>query len=136
MHNTFVACAVVGAAVLVASPVFAHENDYRRFDQHARDHEEHGLFHDGASGAHARAHAQGFSSRAEHRGYHRAQRQMHGEFHRDHPGTRHDGYRLPPERSAYGYSPYSYGYAPYAYGYSPYSYAPGVTFSFGIGRGW
>lgn len=51
---------------------------------------------------------------------------MHGEFHDEHPGTRHDGYRLPSRRGGYGY----YGYG--TYGYSPYSY--GSTYSWG--RGW
>jgi hypothetical protein len=55
---------------------------------------------------------------------------MHGEFHDDHPGTRHDGYRLPREhRQHHGYRRYrpSYGYS--GYGYSPYDNSS-VTFYF------
>jgi hypothetical protein len=61
---------------------------------------------------------------------------MHGEFHGDHPGTWHDGYRLPREhRSYYGYRRYRPSYYAYpGYGYSPYGYAPydgsSVTFVF------
>ena len=53
--------------------------------------------------------------------YHRALRDTHDEFHDDHPGTRHDGYRLPRSHGShwsyqvYGYAPY--GYTPYRSGY-------------------
>ena len=102
--------------------------------QHQQDHAEHGYFHDEVDAAHERAHERGFYSEEEHDGYHRALRQMHDEFHDDHPGTRHDGYRLPRSHRYYGYGRgySSYGYSPY--GYSPYGYSPydggGVTFSF------
>lgn len=42
----------------------------------------------------------------------------------DHPGTRHDGYRLPPERRGQ------------RFGYAPYSYSPSVTLGFGSRYGW
>lgn len=102
------------------------------YGQHARDHEEHGDFHDEVDEAHAQAHEEGFYSRREHKAYHRALRGVHGEFHDEHPDTRHDGYRLPQRRSSgyYGYQPFS-GYSSYggdpAYGYS---YGPSVTYSY------
>ena len=89
-------------------------------DQHAEDHQEHGGFHEETDEAHARAHEEGFYSRREHRAYHRALRDIHGEFHDEHPGTRHDGYRLPSRRSygsSYGYYGYPYGYGQYDSGY-------------------
>ncbi len=126
---------MISAAVLaLAAPSAVFAQDYGWY-QHQQDHQEHGLFHDEVDAAHAQAHEEGFASQAEHDGYHRALRQTHDAFHDDHPGTRHDGYRLP-SRNSYGYSPYgySYGYSPYQssyapsdyYGYSPYQsgYAP------------
>lgn len=134
---------ISAAALALVAPGAALAQDYDWY-QHQQDHAEHGNFHDEVDAAHERAHEQGFYSREEHEGYHRAVRGLHDEFHDDHPGTRHDGYRLPRQRSygysrgysSYGYSPY--GYSPYgysSYGYSPYGYSPSnggsVTFSFG-----
>jgi hypothetical protein len=149
---------ISAAALGLAAPAAAFAQDYGWY-QHQRDHAEHGSFHDEADDAHREAHERGFNSRAEHEGYHRGIEQMHEEFHDDHPGTRHDGYRLPRDRrsyngyqryqpsydysgsdySPYGYSTYGYspyGYSPYsAYGYSPYGNSPynnsSVTLSFG-----
>lgn len=129
---------IISAAVLtLAAPAAAFAQDYG-WHQHQQDHEEHGAFHDEADASHEQAHEEGFSSEAEHEGYHRALEQMHDGFHDDHPGTRHDGYRLPRahrygQRSApYGYS---YGYAPYGYApdYSSYD-NPIVSLFFGLGR--
>lgn len=127
---------MISAAVMaLAAPAAALAQPFDWY-QHQQDHEEHGVFHDEADAAHEMAHEQGFYSQEEHEGYHRALRQMHREFHGDHPGTWHDGYRLPREhRSYYGdrRRPSYYGYAPY--GYAPYGYGPydgaGVTFYFG-----
>ncbi len=106
--------------------------------QHSRDHEEHGAVHDEVDEAHADAHAEGFYSRREHKGYHRALRGVHREFHDEHPDTRHDGYRLPQRRSGgyygyqsyRGYSPYG-GYPAYSYPSAGYSYGPTITYSYG-----
>jgi len=38
------------------------------------------------------AHEEGFYSRAEHRAYHPALKDLHGDFHEEHPRTRHDHY--------------------------------------------
>ena len=88
--------ALMAAAALALSvsamPVWAHESDYS-YNRHARDHAEHYRFHREANEAHQRAHEYGFYSGAEHRAYHRALRDLHGDFHEDHPGTRHDHYR-------------------------------------------
>jgi len=129
---------MISAAVLaLAAPAAAFAQDYGWY-QHQQDHEEHGAFHDEADAAHAQAHEEGFYSEAEHEGYHRALEQTHDGFHDDHPGTRHDGYRLPrAHRYGYGYAPhgYSYGYAPYGYvpGYSSYD-NPVASLFFGLGR--
>lgn len=120
-------------ALLAPASAFAQSDWY----QHQQDHEEHGAFHDEVDAAHEQAHEEGFASEAEHEGYHRALREMHGNFHDDHPGTRHDGYRVP---RAHGYGYYGYGgYDGYSYGYAPYGYGrgyyqPGVSLYFGLGR--
>ena len=141
--------AIFAAALAIGAPAaaFAQDDDDFYDGRHQQDHREHGGLHDEADYAHARAHQRGFYGRGEHRGYHQALRDVHGEFHEEHPGTRHDGYRLPSRRSQYrssystyspyGYSPYGnsgYGYSPYGNsgygnsgygsGYSPYGYAP------------
>jgi hypothetical protein len=99
--------ALVAAAVLAlaapATTAFAHDDD--NYNQHQRDHRAHYGFHRDVKGAHQRAHEQGFDSRWEHRAYHRALRDLHGEFHEDHPGTRHDHYTS--QRYRYGNQ---YGY--------------------------
>ena len=125
---------VAAAALGLAAPAAAHAQDYDWY-QHQQDHAEHGSFHDEADAAHQEAHERGFYSEGEHSGYHRALRDLHDGFHDDHPGTRHDGYRLPREhRSYYGYRSYRPYYGNSGYGYSPYGYAPygnsGVTFVF------
>lgn len=85
--------ALAGGALLFfggsLAPALAHED----YDRHTRDHKKHYRFHDDVGEAHARAHDEGFYSRREHRAYHRALRDLHGEFHNDHPNTRHDHYR-------------------------------------------
>src|SRR5262245_60275906 len=82
--------ALIAAAVLAisapATAALAHD-DYGR---HARDHRAHWKFHHEVNDAHRRAHEEGFYSRSEHRAYHRALRGLHGDFHEDYPGTRHD----------------------------------------------
>ena len=135
---------LISAAVLALSaPAAAFAQDGWGWYQHEQDHREHGAFHDEADAAHERAHEEGFSSRAEHEGYHRALRDQHDEFHDDHPGTRHDGYRLPREyRYGYSYAPYGYSYAPYGYSNAPYGYGRGyyggggaaLSLFFGLGR--
>lgn len=109
---------------------------YGHSGQHSRDHREHGALHDGVDEAHAEAHAEGFYSRREHKSYHRALRGVHGEFHDEHPNTRHDGYRLPQRRSGgyYGYQSYD-GY-PNPYYVSPYGYSRGPIVTFSYGRRW
>lgn len=106
-----------GAVLALSAPAgAAFADEWGHMDRHEQDHHEHGRFHDQVDEGHARAHAEGFSSRREHRGYHRALRDTHREFHYEHPSTRHDGYRLP-SRRGYGYYGYpSYGYGGY-YGY-------------------
>ncbi|CAN5134553.1 hypothetical protein BH09PSE2_BH09PSE2_09410 [soil metagenome] len=123
------------AALLLVSPAVANAQSYGWY-QHQQDHAEHGSFHEGAEDAHEEAHERGFYSQAEHDGYHEALRDVHDGFHDDHPGTRHDGYRVPARRQTYydypSYQP-SYGYS--GYGYSPYSYSPyGGSVSFVFGR--
>lgn len=111
---------ISAATMALAAPGAALAQDYGWY-QHQQDHAEHGDVHDEADAAHAEAHDRGFYSREEHQGYHRALRDTHDEFHDDHPGTRHDGYRLPrSQRSHWSYQ--VYGYSPY--GYAPYGYAP------------
>ncbi len=103
------------------------------------DQAEHQDFHDEINDAHAEAHAHGFSSEAEHRGYHEALRQLHDGYHDDHPYA-YDDRRLPREhRRRYysnSYSPY-YGSGSY-YGNGSYyrsrpSYGSGWNYSYGSG---
>ncbi len=117
--------ALVAAAMLAlaapATTAFAHDDDNSYYTQHQRDHREHSNFHGDVSEAHSRAHEEGFYSGAEHRAYHRALRDLHGEFHEDHPGTRHDHYSYGNQNgysNRYGYGnryQYSYG-SRYRYG--------------------
>lgn len=131
---------LISAALLsIAAPVAAFAHEEPDLYQHEQDHQEHGAFHDEADAAHAQAHEEGFANEAEHQSYHRAMREMHDNFHDDHRGTRHDGYRLPPSRSyGYGYPPYGYGgdYGYRSYGYSPgyYYQEPSMSLFFGFGR--
>ena len=101
------------------------------FGQHAQDHEEHGGFHDEVDEDHAEAHADGFYSRRDHKRYHRALRDVHGDFHEEHPNTRHDGYRTPSRQGGgyYGYQSYG-GYPSYG-SRDAYSNGPSVTYSYG-----
>ena len=84
---------LVAAAVLAimapATAAWAHDDNYGR---HARDHRAHWKFHGELNEAHRHAREEGFYSRAEHRAYHRALRDLHSDFHENHPGTRHDHY--------------------------------------------
>ena len=126
MINKLMISAAAFLALAAPAAAFAQSDWY----QHEQDHYEHGAFHDGVDAAHAAAHERGFDSQEEHEGYHRALRDTHEEFHDGHPGTWHDGYRLPREhRSYYGRSRYSRSYygSPYGYsqyGYSRYGYSP------------
>lgn len=96
-------CLVAAAAFALfvpAAPASAHEDGYdgrysygNYSDRHERDHARHRRLHRRMDGAHDRAHWEGFYSREEHRAYHRNLRDRHGDFHDDHPGTRHDHYR-------------------------------------------
>ena len=80
--------ALTAAAVLLFTtpvvPALAHD-DYG-------DHVEHWRLHRDLSEAHRRGHEEGFYSDAEHNAYHRALRDLHGDFHEDHPGNWHDHY--------------------------------------------
>ena len=58
-------------------PALAHDDD---------GYGDHWRFHDQLSEAHERAHEEGFWSRAEHRAYHRALRDLHDSYHDDHDG--------------------------------------------------
>ena len=110
--------ALVAAAVLAlaapATTAFSHDDD-NYYNRHQRDHRAHYGFHRDVNEAHQRAHEQGFDSRWEHRAYHRGLRNLHGEFHEDHPGTRHDHYTWQRYRYGNRYG-YQYGYAN-QYGY-------------------
>ena len=79
--------ALIAAAVLLFTapvvPALAHDDD---------DHAEHWQLHRNLSEAHRRAHEEGFYSGGEHNAYHRALRDLHGDFHEDHPGNWHDHY--------------------------------------------
>ena len=89
--KTLLLAAAVGFFLPVGS-AFAHSDDNGYYNRHARDDARHWQFHDRVNREHERAHEEGFYSRGEHRAYHRALRDRHGEFHEDHPGTRHDHY--------------------------------------------
>ena len=104
--------------------------------------EDHGDFHDEIDEAHARAHERGFASPEEHAAYHRALRDLHREYHEDHPDADND-IRLPSRHHPRWYSGYyGYGYYPYGGYYSrPYYrryYRPyyGSSWSFSFGSGW
>ena len=92
ISKTLIAAAVLAITAPTAAAL-AHDEDY---GPHARDHRAHWKFHTEVSEAHRRAHEEGFYSPAEHRAYHRALRDLHGDFHEDHPGTRHDHYSWRP----------------------------------------
>ena len=89
--------AFLAAAVLLSLPVtpaLAHDDENYGYNSHDR-------FHDQLSGAHERAHEYGFYSRGEHRAYHRALRDFHGEAH---------GYQSAPPQYYYYSRPRYYGY--------------------------
>ncbi len=115
------------AFTIPAGSALAHDNGDWWGDQ-----AEHDSFHDDLDAAHEAAHERGFWSPGEHAAYHRALRDMHREFHYDHPDAYND---IPPPSRRYPrwYSRpyYGYGYAP-SYGYRPY-YGSGWSFSFGGG---
>ena len=85
------------AAVLLVSipvvPALAHDDENNGYDSHDR-------FHDQLSNAHERAHEYGFYSRGEHRAYHRALRDIHGEAHGYQPRSY---YYSRPRFSGWGY---------------------------------
>src|SRR5258707_8449502 len=70
--------ALLMATVLLLSapvvPALAHDDEDNGYNAHDR-------FHDQLSGAHERAHEDGFYSRGEHRAYHRALRDVHDDAH-------------------------------------------------------
>lgn len=75
--------AILTASALALSaslaPALAHDDDDGyRYSNHSR-------YHDELGEAHERAHEEGFSSRRDHRAYHRALRYLHREYHEDHP---------------------------------------------------
>ena len=78
--------ALIAAAVLLftvpLAPALAHD-DYG-------DHVQHWQLHRDLSEAHRGAHQEGFYSDGEHNAYHRALRDLHQDFHEDHPGNWHD----------------------------------------------
>ena len=82
--NKALTAAVVLLFTTPVVPALAHD-DYG-------DHVEHWRLHRDLSEAHRRAHEEGFYSGAEHNAYHRALRDLHGDFHEDHPGNWHDHY--------------------------------------------
>ena len=91
--------ALLAAAVVLSVPVMpalAHDDENSGYNSHD-------LFHDQLSGAHERAHENGFYSRGEHRAYHRALRDLHSDAH-GYP--RYQYYSRP---RYYG-SSYGYGY--------------------------
>jgi hypothetical protein len=94
--------AVLTAAVLLmcvpVMPAFAHDDEDNGYNSHDR-------FHDQLSDTHERAHGYGFYSRGEHRAYHRALRDIHGEAHEYQPAPQYYYY----SRSRY----YGYGYRGY-----------------------
>ena len=100
--KALIAAAVLSFTVPVV-PALAHDDD--------DDHAQHWQLHRDLSDAHRRAHEEGFYSREEHNAYHRALRDLHQDFHDDHPGNWHDHYRW----RGYGWRPYSGYYRP-AYG--------------------
>jgi hypothetical protein len=70
---------MTAGAVLIATsmvPALAHDEIEYGSNAHERYHEDLG-------DAHERAHEEGFRSRAEHRVYHRALRQLHNAYHED-----------------------------------------------------
>lgn len=87
---------IIAAAVLAiavpATAALAHDED-DAYTRHERDHRKHRWVHKRIGAEHRRAHEEGFWSRGEHRAYHRELKEKHGDFHHNHPGTRHDHYR-------------------------------------------
>lgn len=80
--------AILTASALALSaslaPALAHDDDDGyRYSAHSR-------YHDKLEGVHERAHEEGFSSRREHRAFHRALRYLHRDYHEDRP---HYSYR-------------------------------------------
>jgi hypothetical protein len=76
MHRAILAATVV---FLGALPALAHGDDddrYRGYSAHSR-------YHEDLEDAHERAHDEGFSSRRDHRSFHRALRYLHRGYHED-----------------------------------------------------
>jgi hypothetical protein len=72
LRKTLLAAAVVLSVPVM--PALAHDDENNGYNSHDR-------FHDQLSGAHERAHEDGFYSRGEHRAYHRALRDFHDNTH-------------------------------------------------------
>ena len=91
MKSALFALGAAGMLAFAASlaPAVAHDD----YDRHARDHVEHGDYHEDQAEEHQLAHEEGFESRRDHGAYHRALRREHDEFHDDHADTRHDHYQ-------------------------------------------
>ena len=103
--------ALLAAAVLVLSapvvPALAHDDDednrggeVNRFlhqygipHSHGYEGDAHERYHDRLSDEHARAHDEGFESRAEHRAYHRDLRDRHDDAHDYAPRRQYRFYR-------------------------------------------
>jgi hypothetical protein len=105
----------IAAALVLGAPAtlaFAHDpGEYQGFFNHFYDHLEHQQFHQQFNDEHNAAHWQGFANPQQHRDWHGAYGATHGQFHEDHPDTRHDHYG----KGYDGYRPYI-GYQPYGYG--------------------
>src|SRR3979411_559826 len=92
--------ATVLVLVVPVVPALAHDDEDNGYNSHDR-------FHDQLSDSHERAHEDGFYSRGEHRAYHRALRDLHGEA---------PGYETAPQ-SNYSRRGYYYGFG---FGYRGY----------------
>ena len=116
------AALALGASAGVAA---AHPDDYSY--EHQQDHADHQDYHQDQRQLHALAHRLGLADDPEsHEALHEALQDNHGQFHDEHPGTRHDHYRYRSYSSPYGgyYGNRSYNYRqtyvqPYGYSYTP-----------------
>ena len=91
-RTTFITAAVLLLSLPVM-PAVAHDDDY--------SYSRHDQYHDQLSGAHERAHDDGFYSRSEHRAYHRALRDLHDDAHGYQAAPRY--YNYYPTRRYYRY---------------------------------
>lgn len=90
--------------------------------QHLRDHVAHDEAHRQIEEAHDRAHAEGFTSEAEHQAYHQGLQDLHGQVHDESPGTWHSH----DDGGGY-YGGRSYNSAPTYYGTTTYYRRPVYT---------